>query len=221
MKHAHPAIAQRTFTHPQGSEDCFTRFIRSFDVPPQQLLDEIFAGIGEHHGQAIPIASAVPDEPIYLLELPRFIVVYRLLATTVQVGTLLGKRDFQRPDHIEYFTTSEVLPPEPPVHADIADKPITYVQLDKSFAAFAVDACGAASADLLLEDLEDTIRARHGQARQVLLSAHGRPVWKLKTYSLRFQYQVLADKVEVGGIGSRETGHLYEASQYLLAEYTP
>jgi len=68
-------------------------------------------GIAERHGQAIPI-STCSAEPAFLLELPRFIVVYQLQPGSVEVGTILCKRDGTHSDHVDYFTSAVSLPPE-------------------------------------------------------------------------------------------------------------
>lgn len=214
----HPDIATRQFTYPQDSEACFAHFSEGFAISPEELLTEIRDGIAARHGQAVPIGSPVPDQPAYLVELARFLVVYHLPTGRVEVATILAKHDLSRPDLLPYFSSTSTLPDERRSHADIGDKPITYVRLDQAFLDFAVDVCQAASGDLLLDDLEDTIRGRHGAARRISWPQQPRPLWELETHFLRFQYQVLADRIEVGSIWSRATGVRYEPSQDLLAE---
>lgn len=111
MKPNHPDIAGRRFTTPQGSEQCFEHFLEGFDQPRQALLAELSEGIAARHSQAIPISSC-SEEPAFLLELPRFIVVYQLQHISVEVTTILCKRDPARPDHVDYFTSAVTLPSE-------------------------------------------------------------------------------------------------------------
>jgi hypothetical protein len=100
-------IAGRRFTTPQGSEECFEHFLEGFGQPRQELLAELSEGIAACHSQAIPISSC-SEEPALLLELPRFIVVYHLQHGSVEVTTILCKRDPARPCrllHISRFTS--------------------------------------------------------------------------------------------------------------------
>lgn len=106
-------------------------------------------------------------------------------------------------------------------HADIARKRIYYVNLDEAFFTFARVECGRDDVGPLLNELERTIRAQHGQAQRVLsASRHPRPIWELATSSLRFRYQVLAHTIEVGCIWSKATGRAYEPKHDLMAEFS-
>jgi len=221
MKAIHPDIVGRRFTHPQGADETFEHFLKGFTESRREVLNELSAGIGTHHRRATPIYSS-SEEPAYLLELTRFIVVYQLLPGTVEVFTIVAKRDPHQPKHSCSFTATATLPDEPKAstHPDIADKAITYVNLDGSFPQFAQEACASLYPNMLIGELEDTIRFRHGEATAVPFSVHPRPIWELQTPHLRFQYQVLNSKVEVGTIWSRSSGVSYEPGQDLLAEYT-
>ena len=112
MKTIHPNIAGRRFNTPQGSEECFEHFLQGFDQPRQELLAELSEGIAARHSHAIPITSC-SEEPAFLLELQRFIVVYQLQHGSVEVSTIACKRDPARPDHFDYFTSAVTLPPKP------------------------------------------------------------------------------------------------------------
>lgn len=222
MKHTHPHIAGRTFSTPQGSDACFQHFIESFDGSPEELLEELSSEIAARHGRAIPIATASPQEQPFLLEISRFIVVYTLCPGTVEVSTVLAKQDPAHPDDRHYFTATTTLPEEQcDLHPDIAAKNIDYVNLDTAFDTFVFRNCGGQSADQLLHELEHTLRTQHGQAQPARVCyQHPRTIWELSTPSLRFQYQILPDRVEVGGIWSIATGQVYEPKHDLLAEYT-
>lgn len=221
MKAIHPDIVDRRFTNPQGSDENFDHFLEGFGEPRHELLNEISDGIGTDHRRAAPIFIS-GDEPAFLLELPRFIVVYQLPPGTVEVCTILSKRNPSSPDDFTYFTSSLTLPSEPnaTTHPNIEGKEIAYVNLDNAFSNFAQEACGGLCPTLLVDAMESTIRLRHGEARAVTFPDHPRSIWELQTPHLRFQYQVLDDKVEVGAIWSRTTGVGYEPGQDLLAEYT-
>lgn len=221
MKTIHPDIAGRRFICPPDSDDCLDHFLASLKVPREELLSEVCEGISTEHSRATPTTSP-GEEPAYLLELARFIVVYQLLPGTVEVFTILCKRD---PDQLEnpcYFTAAATNPSEPQAytHPDIADKEITCLNLDDSFADFAYNACGSSNTNFLIDDLKHTIRFRHGEAKQVPFSSHPRALWELQSSALRFHYQVLDRSVEVGSLWSSTTGTCYEPSQDRLAEYT-
>ncbi len=109
MKTIHPDIAGRRFETPQGSDESFEHFLEGFGTYRQELLAELSEGIATSHSQAIPI-STCSEESAYLLELTRFIVVYQLLHDSVEVSTIVRKRDSASPDHIEYFTSVASLP---------------------------------------------------------------------------------------------------------------
>lgn len=109
MKTIHPDIAGRQFSTPQGSAQCFDHFVDSFDEPRQELLAELSEGIAAHHSRSVSIASH-SDDPTFLLELTRFIVVYQLLANEVEVCTIVWKRNAASPDDCVYFTSTVQLP---------------------------------------------------------------------------------------------------------------
>lgn len=215
-----PDIAAHDFGHPPANDERFNRFVARCDASREELLTEIFTGLAARHGQATPVSYPPADCPAYLVALPRFVLIYQFVLNRIQVCTLLAQSAPHMRHQVACYLADWRFPHQPPVHPDVADKPITYLQLDHSFAPFASDICDAASAEALLDDLADTIRFRHGRARSVLWPGHARPLWELETHFLRFQYQVLRDKVEVGTIWSRDTGLVYAASQDLLARYT-
>lgn len=221
MKAIHPDIVGRRLTHPQGADETFDHFLDGFTEPRHELLNELSDGIGTDHKRATPVYSS-GEEPAYLLELTRFIVVYQLLPNTVEVFTIVSKRNPHQPEYCCSFTANATASDEPTAysHPDIADKEITYVNLDSSFPHFAQEACASLNPNQLISELEDAIRLSHGEAKAIPLSGHPRPIWELQTPHLRFQYQVLDGKVEVGTMWSRSTGVSYEPGQDLLAEYT-
>jgi hypothetical protein len=112
MKTIHPDIAGRRFSTPQGSDESFEQFLEGFNTPRQELLAELSEGIATSHGRSVPINSHC-DDPAFLLELTRFIVVYQLLANQVEVCTIISKRNSVSPDDFAYFTSTVTLPAKP------------------------------------------------------------------------------------------------------------
>ena len=220
MKATHPDIDDKHFTIPQGTDECFEHFLEGFSEPRQAILAELSEGIAARHQSAVAVNSN--NGQAYLLELSRFIVIYRIQPAHVEVATVLGKLNPLRPNNNHYFTStlSDSVDSAASTHPDIAGKHITYVNLDRSFASFASDECNAPCPTMLTEEIENAIRRRHHEAEQVSLRGHQRPLWQLQTPLLRFHYQVLNDSIEVGTIYSALTGTCYEPGQDLLAEYT-
>lgn len=112
MKTIHPHIAGRRFTTPQGSDESFEHFLEGFNTPRQELLAELSEGIATSHGRSVPINSH-SDDPAFLLELTRFIVVYQLLANQVEVSTIISKRNSASPNEFAHFTSTVTLPAKP------------------------------------------------------------------------------------------------------------
>lgn len=220
MKPTHPDIDGKRFTIPQGADECFDRFLEGFSEPRQTILVELSEGIASGHQSAV--AVTFDNVQAYLLELSRFIVIYQIHQSWVEVGTVLCKQSSLPPNRSHYFTSSlhDFIDPVVSTHPDIAEKEITYVSIDSSFASFANDECRAPCPTLLINEIENAIRLRHGEAQRVSLRGHPRPLWQLQTPLIRFHYQVLDDTIEVGTIFSTKTGACYEPSQDLLAEYT-
>ena len=112
MKTIHPHIAGRRFSTPQGSEESFDHFLEGFETPRHELLAELSEGIATSHGRSVSINSYC-DDPTFLLELTRFIVVYQLLANQVEVSTIISKRNSASPDEFAHFTSTVTLSARP------------------------------------------------------------------------------------------------------------
>lgn len=105
-------------------------------------------------------------------------------------------------------------------HPDIANKDFQYVNIDESFHDFAATQCLCYNAELLLEELEETILLRHSNAIPLQLPDHPRTIWTLANEDLIVRYQILDNVVEVGDLRSKRTGAFYEPAHDLLADFT-